>query len=91
LIRSFRHKGLKRLYAADPKGVHAVLRSKAANILAVLDMAGTIEHADLPGFRLHELNSESAGVWSISLNKNWRITFRMEDGDAHDLDLTDYH
>ena len=31
------------------------------------------------------------GLWSISVASNWRIVFRFEDGDAHDVDLIDYH
>ena len=36
MIRSFRHKGLKRLFAGDPNGVHASFRDKVENILAFL-------------------------------------------------------
>jgi toxin HigB-1 len=91
LIRSFRHKALKRLFAGDPKGVHATLRTKVENILAVLDTAASPDEVNLPGFRLHELKGEQKGIWSVLVNKNWRITFRFEDGDAYDVDLQDYH
>lgn len=68
-----------------------MLRSKVENILAVLDTARTPEEANLPGFRLHELTGDLAGLWSISVSKNWRITFRIVNGEAHDVDLVDYH
>ena len=43
-----------------------------------------------PGYRLHPLKGDLKGRWSISISGNWRITFRFEDGDAYDVDLTDY-
>jgi proteic killer suppression protein len=46
---------------------------------------------DLPGFRLHPLTGDLHGFWSVRVSANWRIIFRLEDGDAHDVDLIDYH
>jgi proteic killer suppression protein len=43
------------------------------------------------GNRLHELRGDREGVWSVTVSGNWRITFRFTDGNAHDLDLIDYH
>ena len=45
----------------------------------------------LPGYWPHPLKGDLKGHWSISISGNWRITFRFEDGDAYDVDLTDYH
>ena len=45
----------------------------------------------LPGYRLHALKGKLAGYWSVRVSANWRILFRMEDGDVFDVDLTDYH
>jgi toxin HigB-1 len=44
-----------------------------------------------PGWRVHQLIGDRAGTWSISASGNWRITFRVEDGEISDLDLEDYH
>ncbi len=46
---------------------------------------------DLPGYRLHQLKGDKKGIWSITVSGNWRITFRFDDGSAHDVDLIDYH
>ncbi len=46
---------------------------------------------NLPGFRLHPLKGNLAGNWAVSVSGNWRVTFRFVDGDAVDVDLTDYH
>ena len=45
----------------------------------------------MPGYRLHALKGELKGFWSIRISANWRIIFRFEDGDALEVDLTDYH
>ena len=46
---------------------------------------------DLPGYRLHRLRGERKGFLSVSISGNWRIVFRMEDGDVCDVDLVGYH
>jgi proteic killer suppression protein len=57
-------------------------------VLARLDVATRPEQLDLPGFRLHPLKGELAG---ITARANWRIIFRFDEGDATDVDLVDYH
>ena len=92
MIRSFRHRGLKRLYEQDdPSKVAANLANRIAVALADLDDANKPRDIDLPGYRLHPLKGQMRGLWSISVSGNWRITFRFEDGDVHDVDLVDYH
>ena len=76
---------------ADPSRVAPDLVDRVALALADLDNAVTASDLDLPGYRLHPLKGDLKGHWSISISGNWRITFRFEDGDAYDVDLTDYH
>ena len=64
---------------------------KLRDILAVLDRSRTASDVDLPGFRLHPLRGRLAGHWAVSVSANWRVTFRMEDGHAFDVDYVDYH
>jgi proteic killer suppression protein len=92
-IRSFRHKGLRRLYEQDsPRGVPAGFAAKLKDMLAALDAAVAVEDVGLfPGWRLHRLKGDLAGHWSLTVSGNWRLVFRFEDGDAMDLDLVDYH
>ena len=45
----------------------------------------------VPGYRLHPLKGKRAGLWSVRVSGNWRIVFRFENGDAYDVELTDYH
>ncbi len=45
----------------------------------------------MPGYRLHPLKGGLKGYWSVTISRNWRITFRFEDGDAYEVNLADYH
>jgi len=45
----------------------------------------------LPAWRLHPLKGEMAGHWAVRVDKNWRITFRFEGGNAVLVDYQDYH
>ena len=71
--------------------VNPSIRTRVANILAVLDAACSPLDLSSPGNRLHELQGEHAGEWSVTVSGNWRIAFRFADGNAHDVDLVDYH
>lgn len=92
MIDSFRHKGLRRLYAeGDHSGVNPQHVEKVELILTVLDAAETIEAMNLPSFRLHPLSGDLRGFWSVTVRANWRIIFRFSEGHAFDVDLIDYH
>ena len=92
MIRSIRHKGLRRLYEDDdPRGVIREHAEKLRDILARLDAAAEAADIDLPGFRLHPLKGKLKGFWAVTVRANWRVIFRFADGDALDIDYTDYH
>jgi proteic killer suppression protein len=92
MIRSIRHKGLNRLYEDDdPRGVNGQHVEKLRDILARLDVASAITDMELPGFHLHALKGNHRGFWAVTVRANWRIIFRMEDGDVMDVDYMDYH
>lgn len=92
MIRSFRHRGLRRLYERDdPSRIPTDQLARITLALADLDAAGRPRDLDLPGYRLHSLRGDRSGLWSISITGNWPITFRFEAGDVYDVDLVDYH
>ncbi len=92
MIKSFRHKGLRKLYeTGGTSGVQAGHAKRLRMQLAALDTAQTVEDMDIPGFRLHPLKGPMRGRWSISVNGNWRLTFEFRDGNAYVLDYEDYH
>jgi proteic killer suppression protein len=92
MIRSFKHRGLKRLYERDGRsGIRPDLVDTVERILTVLDNASAPQALDLPRYRLHPLKGELKGFWSVTVKTNWRIIFRFEGADAFDVELIDYH
>ena len=92
MIRSFKHRGLKRLYERDDRsGIRADLLDMIEDILARLDDAGAPQAMNLPGYRLHPLKGDLKGFWSVTVRANWRIIFRFEEDDVIDVKLIDYH
>ncbi len=92
MIRSIRHKGLKRLYEdADARGVSAEHAVKLQDILARLDAANSVSDLDVPGFRPHSLKGELKGFLAITVRANWRVIFRFEGPDIYNVDYLDYH
>lgn len=88
MIRSFRHKGLRRFHQSGGvvAGIHPAHAGRLRMQLAALETATSIDDMDIPGFRLHALRGEQANRWSIRVSGNWRLTFEFRDGDAHVLD-----
>ncbi|MDN5835805.1 MAG: type II toxin-antitoxin system RelE/ParE family toxin [Nitrosospira sp.] len=92
MIRSFRHKGLKRLYEEnDLRGISADHAVKLRDILARLDAAVFVADLNVPGFRLHPLKRQEKGFWAITVRANWRAIFRFSERAAMDVDYLDYH
>ena len=92
MIKSFKHKGLERFYTAGSiKGIQAKHAKKLRMQLAALDTAHCIEDLDIPGYRLHQLKGNLKGLWSITVNANWRITFEFTAGNVYNINYEDYH
>ncbi|MDQ3561012.1 MAG: type II toxin-antitoxin system RelE/ParE family toxin [Pseudomonadota bacterium] len=92
MLASFRHRGLKRLFEqGDRSGVSPEHLDKIENILALLDRATEAGDLDLPGFRLHPLKGNLKGSWAVTVRANWRVVFRLDDGNVTEVDLVDYH
>ncbi len=92
MIRSIRHKGLKRLHEDDDaRGVLGEHAMKLRDILARLDAAQTVADMDLPGFRLHPLKGKLKGFYAVTVRANWRVIFHFADRSAFDIDYVDYH
>lgn len=92
MIRTFKHRGLKRLYESDnSRGVLSQYVPKIRRIIFALDNATDIKDMDLPGFRIHPLSGNLKEFWSVTVSGNWRIIFRFKNSDVFDVDLVDYH
>ena len=92
MVKSFKHKGLKKFYeTGSTKGIQSNHVRKLRMQLAALDTAQSIEDMDIPGYHLHQLKGSRKGLWSITVNGNWRLTFEFVDGNVHILNYEDYH
>jgi proteic killer suppression protein len=92
MIKSFKHKGLERFFeTGSTRGIQTKHSTKLRMQLSALDTAQAIEDVDVPGYRLHSLKGTRKGLWSITVNGNWRVTFEFTDGNAYIVNYEDYH
>ena len=92
MIKSFRHKGLERLFHT---GLASKVQAKHGKRLRmILTMLNAVTHArqmDAPGLRLHPLKGKPEGRWALDVDENYRVIFRFEEGHAYEVDYGDYH
>ncbi len=93
MIRTFADKSTELLFSDGvAKKLDVSIRNRALRKLDMIDAAVRVEDLRVPpGNRLHALQGDRSGQFSISVNDQWRICFRFEDGDAYDVELCDYH
>lgn len=95
IVRSVRHRGLRRLLEDDtPRFLPSELAGRIRRILTVLLLAEDIDDfiTGAPsGWRVHRLTGDRRGEWSVSVSGNWRITFEEVDSSVERLHLEDYH
>lgn len=92
MIKSFAHKGLEQFHrTGNQAGIQPVHARKLRQILALLGQAETIDDMNAPGLRLHQLQGKLQEHWAVTVQANWRVTFRFEDGDAYAVSYVDYH
>ncbi len=92
MIKSFRHKGLRRFFeTGSTSGIQASHAKRLRMLLVALETAQTIDDMGIPGFRLHPLKGDLDGRWSVTVSGNWRMTFEFRDGNAYVVDYEDYH
>ncbi len=92
MIKKFKHKGLKKLFeSGSSSGIDPNHASRIRKILALLETAETVEDMDLPGLGLHQLKGNRKGTWAVTISGNWRVTFKIQNSDAFDVNYEDYH
>jgi proteic killer suppression protein len=92
-IRSFVHKGLKKLYLEDiEKGLPPDSVDKLRAILTFpQDMQDAEKLRAFPLWKAHQLSGRRKGVWSLHVTRNWRLTFQIRNGEIVDVNYEDYH
>ena len=93
MIKTFADRHTSRLYATGKsKRFPPDIAKRATRKLEYVDLATCLADLKaLPGNRLHALGRDRKGQHSIAVNDQWRICFRFVDGDAFDVEVTDYH
>ncbi len=92
MIKSFNHKGLEKFYkTGSTKGIQAIHANKISRILAVLDAMSELNDLNSPAYRLHPLIGDLKGLWAVTVQANWRITFKVENENVYIVDYQDYH
>jgi len=92
MIRSFKHGGLEKFYKTGSKaGIQPAHAKKLEEQLTLLDNATSPENMNVAGWGFHPLKGKLAGHFAVSVNGNWRLTFRFVDTDAEVVDYRDYH
>lgn len=93
MIRSFADREAETIWGGTisrklPPGIQVVARRK----LRMLNAAATLDDLRVqPGNRLESLKGDRKGQHSIRINNQWRICFRWQEGDVHDVEIVDYH
>ena len=94
-IRNVVHRGLQGFVQRnDASGLAPSVVEKVRNILTFLqEMEDTQELRNVPSWKVHQLTGDRKGTWSLSVTRNWRITFRIAqtEGEILDLDYENYH
>ena len=93
MIRSFKDKETQKLFMGRrSRAVSGQAVRRAQLKLAQLDQVESVDELKIPpGNRLHALGGDREGQWAIRNNDQYRICFRFENGDAYDVEATDYH
>jgi proteic killer suppression protein len=93
MIISIKHKGLRK-FAETGKttGIPQQFSPRLKLILTALSTATTLQDMmDLKALRCHPLKGDRQGEYSLEVNGNWRVVFRLEEPNVLDVDLEDYH
>ncbi|MFH1835401.1 MAG: type II toxin-antitoxin system RelE/ParE family toxin [Methanobacteriota archaeon] len=92
MIKSFKHKGLKKLFeTGHASGINPQHAERLRKILALLETSETIDDMDLPGLNLHNLKGKRKNTLAVKVSRNWRVTFELKNGDVLEVNYEDYH
>ncbi|MDQ3386566.1 MAG: type II toxin-antitoxin system RelE/ParE family toxin [Actinomycetota bacterium] len=93
MIKSFADRETRRVWDRErSKAVPTGLRRKALQKLVQVDFAGDLGDLRVPpGNRLEKLSGDREGQYSIRINIQYRVCFVWEDGNAHEVEIVDYH
>jgi toxin HigB-1 len=92
MILTFKHKGLEAFYQTGSKaGIQPIHAVRLRDLLTALNVASSTNDLMRPSWKLHHLVGDRAGFHSVTVQANWRLTFRFIGSDVELLDYLDYH
>jgi proteic killer suppression protein len=92
MIKSFRHAGLEKFFKSGSKaGIQPDHAGKLNRQLTRLNVAKQPVDMNIAGWAFHRLSGSMKDCFAVSVNGNWRLTFKFEGEDAHLIDYQDYH
>jgi proteic killer suppression protein len=92
MILTFRHKGLETFYrTGGMAGIQPIHAKRLRDLLTALSVAIGPQDLMQPSWRLHGLSGDRAGFHAVTVQANWRLTFRFIGDDVELLDYLDYH
>lgn len=91
MIKSFKHKGIKVFFETGSKaGIQPHHAKKLRLMLTLLDNARQVDDMNVSSWDLHPLTGDLMGHYSVSVNGNWRMTFKFEGENVILVDYQDY-
>ena len=92
MIKSFKHKGLKKLFeTGKASGVNPQHAERLRKILVLLETSESVDDMDLPGLHLHNLKGNRQNTFAVKVSGNWRMTFKPRNGEILEVNYEDYH
>lgn len=92
MITSFKHKGLEEFYNTGRKaGIQPIHANRLRELLTALNVAKGPQDMGRPSWRIHGLSGDRAGFHAVTVQANWRLSFRFVGADVELLDYLDYH
>jgi proteic killer suppression protein len=93
MIKTFADKHTHDLFVTGKsKQFQSDILKRTLRRLEYIDLATCLDDLKVPpSNRLHALKDDRAGQFAISINNQWRICFTFIDGEAYDVEITDYH
>jgi proteic killer suppression protein len=93
VIKAFKDSETEKIYSRDrSRKLPPDIQQVALRKLRMINNAKSINDLRIPpANRLEKLSGNRAGQYSIRINDQWRICFAWKDGDAVDVEITDYH
>jgi toxin HigB-1 len=91
-LENLKHKGIKELFETGrASGVNPQHLERLRKILALLETSETVDDMDLIGLNLHNLKGKRKGILAVKVSGNWRVTFKLKNGDVLEVNYEDYH